>query len=51
MTRYARMQELLDRILRLKEQEDCAHVRKAAAAGCHCRRCKAARNSLTRKKS
>jgi hypothetical protein len=44
MTRYQKMQRLFDLILRLKELEDIAHVRKAAKMGCACRRCKAARS-------
>ena len=50
MTRYQRIDQHISAILRLKEMIDCEHVRKTARFGCSCRRCRAARNSLTGKK-
>ena len=46
-----KMQWHLDRILILKEKLDCAHVKESAKHGCHCRRCKTARNCLTSEKT
>jgi hypothetical protein len=43
MTRLQKLDWLVGRILREKELLDCEHIRKAALAGCHCRRCKTAR--------
>jgi hypothetical protein len=43
MSRQKRIEELVNRILREKELEDCEHVRRSAKLGCCCRRCKAAR--------
>lgn len=51
MTRYAKIQKLLDEILRLKELEDLAHVKRVGKHGCFCRRCQAHRKLLTRLKA
>lgn len=44
------IQHHIDGILKHKEALDIAHVKKSAAYGCHCKRCKAARLSLTPRK-
>ena len=51
MTRRKKIEALLDRIMRLKEMEDCEHVRKTAKHGCSCRRCRTARKVLTARKT
>ena len=50
MTRYQKIESLLQRIIAEKEKIDCEHIRKTAMYGCHCRRCKAARKLLTTRK-